>query len=500
MAQAKGRRARAGGAANAGLWTRRALWMLLGLLLARLGLNAVTVIPVHFDEAQYWAYGRELAFGHFSKPPLVGWLILAATSALGDTLFSLRLFAPVMHLLIGGLVFLTARRLYDARTGFWAAALYSFAPGVMISAHLMTTDPVMMAGWALALYALVRAMELRPGAGLGWWALAGLGVGLAMLGKYTAIAFPLGALGYALVSRETKGGARGAGVAALVGLAVLAPNLVWNAANGFVTVAHLGDNAELGRGSWINPGKLAEFLGAQFGVIGPVAFPAAVAGILASLRGADWRGRLLVWMSAPLLGVMCVQAFLSEANANWAAPAYVAGVILAARWLLARDWRRALPAQVGVGAAALGVVWAAGAVYAAWGTELPRLYDPFKKMRNGGPFCELALTAMEAEGADALLSNDRRRLSECLYRGGMGFGDAAIWHPEGAPSNHMEFRSRLVAGDRRLMVLAVTNPELGARIAGRFATALPLGEGSFATHGDRRVDYALWLVEGFRGY
>ena len=37
-------------------------------------------VPVHFDEAQYWAYGHELAWGHFSKPPLVGWVILAATA------------------------------------------------------------------------------------------------------------------------------------------------------------------------------------------------------------------------------------------------------------------------------------------------------------------------------------------------------------------------------------------------------------------------------------
>jgi 4-amino-4-deoxy-L-arabinose transferase-like glycosyltransferase len=503
MAQAKPRAARrkAEAPADRAAWTRRALWLLVALWLGRLALNAFTVIPVHFDEAQYWAYGRELALGHYSKPPLTGWLIELASRLFGDTLFALRFFAPMMHLLIGGLIFLSARRLFDARTGFWAAVIYSLAPGVAISAHLMTTDPVMMSGWALALYALIRAQE-RPDAAPGWWALSGFGVGLGMLAKYTAIAFPLGLLGYALFSRErpvTPGARRGALIAAGAGLAALSPNLWWNAANGFVTVAHLGENAELSTGPMVNPGELAEFLGAQLGVIGPVAFPAVLAG-LAVLSRRDPRTRLLAWLAAPLLIAMSVQAFLSGANANWAAPAYVAGAILAARWLLERDWLRALRAHAALGLAALAVVWGLGGVYAVWATDLPRVADPFKKMRIGGPFCELALTAMEAEGADALASNDRRRLSECLFYGGLDFEDAAIWDPDGAPSNHFEFRSRLEAGDDRLMVLALNARRGTQAILSRFETAQPLGEGRFATHSDRAEPWSLWLVQGFRGY
>ena len=82
-----------------------------------------------------------------------------------------------------------------------------------------------------------------------------------------------------------------------------------------------------------------------------------------------------------------------------------------------------------------------------WARDLPRFADPFKKMRNGGPFCEAALSAMEGEGAQVLLSNDRRRLSECLFEGGMDFKDVAVWDPDGVPSNHFEFRSRLAPGD-----------------------------------------------------
>lgn len=508
-ARAKGRpRSKA---AEAKLWGERTAWLLLGLCLLRLAINGLSLIPIHFDEAQYWAYGRELAFGHYSKPPLVGWLIELSTSIFGDTLFGLRFFAPLAHLAIGALIFLTARRLFDARTGFWAALVYSAAPGVSISALLMTTDPPMMAGWALALYASVRIAEVRPGKKTpepwAWWAVMGFGIGAGMLAKYTGGVFVVGALGYALMSRErpiAPTRRKGAMIAAGTALLTLSPNLIWNAGHGFVTFAHLGENAEIrpDRGL-VHPDELGEFLGAQFGVIGPVAFLAVLAALAMFARAearSDWKARLLAWQTAPLLVAMCVQALLSQAQPNWAAPAYVAGSILAARFLLARDWSRALRLHAWIGGVALAAVLALGAVYMVWAQDLPRSPDPFKKMRIGGPFCEAALSAMEGEGAEALLSNDRRRLSECLFQGGLDFPDAAIWDPDGRPSNHFEFRSRLEAGDARLFLLAVEGEALGEDIAARFVSAIPLGVGEFRTHEDRSVRYTLWLVEGFEGY
>ncbi|MEM1313115.1 MAG: glycosyltransferase family 39 protein [Pseudomonadota bacterium] len=500
-------------AAETALWRRRAAWMLLGLCAARLALNWFTVIPVHFDEAQYWAYGQERALGHYSKPPLVGWVILGTTEWLGSTLFGLRAFSPAAHLIIGALVYAIGARAGDARLGFWSAAVYSAAPGVSVSAHLMTTDPVMMVGWALGLYALMRAMEVKPTKKTpepwGWWALAGVSVGLGMLAKYTAVALPLGALGYAFFSREDLPGAKtrrqGAVLALVCGAAMLTPNLIWQASNGFVTILHLGENSEVGSGgARIDPADLGEFWGAQLGVFGPVAFLALAAAlwgaaVLSSRGDGDWRDRLLLWSSAPLLLAMSVQALLAGANANWAAPAYVGGSVLAARWLLGRGavWMKA---TLWSGAALFAAVWTLGVVYAFAGDALPRTPDPFKKMRIGGPFCELALNAMESEGAEVFLSNDRRRISECQFYGGLTFEDVAVFSPDAVANNHVEFRSRLEAGDPRPMVLAVESAVEARRIAALFETAEAVGQGAFATHSDRETGYSLWYVEGFKGY
>ena len=197
-------------------WGALTLALIALVALLRLAINALDLVPIHFDEGQYWAYGQELAAGHFSKPPLVGWLIQFTTSLGGDTSFALRLGSIVCHGLIAFLLFLCGTWLWDGRTGFWAAAGYTAAPGVTASAMIMSTDPVMMTGWALALYAWIRAAE---GGARIWWAVLGGALGLAMLAKYTALAFAAGAVGYALFSARGRDVA-GVLTAVVVGLLV----------------------------------------------------------------------------------------------------------------------------------------------------------------------------------------------------------------------------------------------------------------------------------------
>ncbi|MEM6904515.1 MAG: glycosyltransferase family 39 protein, partial [Pseudomonadota bacterium] len=209
------------------LWT---LAFLAAFLAVRLAVNAAELVPVHFDEAQYWAYGQELAWGYFSKPPLVGAAIRLTTDLFGDTLFALRIASPVAHALVAWLIFATARRLFDGRTGFGAAVGYTAAPGVGVSSMIVSTDPIMMVFWGLALYGTVRARE----GGAPWWALVGAAIGAGMLAKYTMVAFAVGLLGWVMLSAERRDW-RGLGIAALAALVVFSPNLLWNLQNGFAT-------------------------------------------------------------------------------------------------------------------------------------------------------------------------------------------------------------------------------------------------------------------------
>src|ERR1700736_6017691 len=53
------------------------------------------------DEAQYWSWSHHLAFGYFSKPPVIAWLIWATTGLAGNNEWAVRLAAPLMHAATG---------------------------------------------------------------------------------------------------------------------------------------------------------------------------------------------------------------------------------------------------------------------------------------------------------------------------------------------------------------------------------------------------------------
>ena len=61
------------------------------------------------DEAQYWSWSRHLAFGYFSKPPVVAWLISATTALAGNDEWGVRLAAPLVHAATGIVIALIGR-------------------------------------------------------------------------------------------------------------------------------------------------------------------------------------------------------------------------------------------------------------------------------------------------------------------------------------------------------------------------------------------------------
>ena len=219
---------------------------------------------------------KEPAFGYYSKPPLIAWLIAATTAVCGDGEACVRLASPILHTVTAWVIYLIGRDLYDARVGFWSGIVYATLPGVSVSTGLISTDVPFLLCWALALWAFVR---LRRSDGLGDALILGGAIGLGFLARY-GMAFFVGSMIVALwvtprgegLAHLGRGRWRGvvAGVARLV---VTSPNLYWNLAKGFATIGHTADNAKWS-GSLVHPLKALEFLGAQFGVFGPVLFGA----------------------------------------------------------------------------------------------------------------------------------------------------------------------------------------------------------------------------------
>src|SRR5215472_879802 len=297
------------------------LLAITGLRLLWLLLQPADLYP---DEAQYWFWAQHPALGYYSKPPLVAWLIALTTGLLGDTEFAIRLSAPLLHAGTAVFVYAIGLRLYDSRIGLWSALAYASLPGASISAFIISTDAPLLLFWAAALYAFIRA---REDSGWGWWLAVGFACGLGLLAKYAMFYWIFSASGYVLLVRRERRHLRPLLTAIGVALLIYAPNFWWNWHNGFVSYIHVKDNAGLDE-ALIHPDAFFEFFASQFAVFGPFFFAGLIALAASPRTFAEPPARLLAFFALPTLTMMLVVSFLSRANANWAAPAFVSATVL----------------------------------------------------------------------------------------------------------------------------------------------------------------------------
>ena len=325
-------------------YARYTLLLLSVLLIGRLAAIMLSPLDLGPDEAQYWRWGQTFEWGYYSKPPLIAWLIGSVTHIFGDSSWAVRLPAPLLHTITAGLIFSIARRMEDARTGFYAVLIYILMPGVTFSSGVMTTDSVLFVFWALALGAL---WQMRAG-GASWRMSLGLGlaIGAGFLAKYAMIYFVIGIALTLLIDRPTRQAfnLRNSGLVIFGALAVLAPHIGWNLAHDLQTLSHTADNANWGA-DLFHPENAVKFLVDQMGVFGPVSFLTLLAGIGLTLRSGeqtpDSSGRWLLCFFLPVLLIILGQAITSRAHANWAATAYVTASLFVARWMASDE--RLLP-------------------------------------------------------------------------------------------------------------------------------------------------------------
>lgn len=482
------------------VWLHRLLLLVAAVTAVRVVTLYTSGLELFFDEAQYWTWSLDPAFGYYSKPPMVAWLIAATTAVCGDGEACVRLSSPLLYAVSTAFVWLTALRLFDARTAFWSAATFLTLPGVSVSSGLVSTDVPLLLFWSVALYAYVR---MREGGGIGWWLLLGAALGLGLLSKYamTYLLLSLGLL--ALVSAEDRRRLLSpGGLAALAfGLAIWAPNLAWNAAHGFASIAHTADNVNIGGGSLLNPDKMAEFFGSQFGVFGPILFGALLLLILDMRRlGADARFRLLLCFTLPVIVLILGQSLMSRAHANWAAVSYVAGAILVPAWLLTRArgvaWLRASLALHLVAAA---LVYNADGIVRAAGIEPSARHDPFARMRGWSELGE-RVGAHFADHPDAvLLADERRHLVELIYYSRPRPEAVVKWSPTERVFDHYDLTTDIRDhADRRFIL--VTRHFGAGHVTPRFEAATLLEDVRVRTHPDAELHFEVYLLERFKGY
>lgn len=231
------------------------------------------------DELYYLACAAHPDWGYVDHPPLSIWLLWLQTALFGDSLLALRLLPAIAGagaVLVAGLL---ARELGGDRHAQRLAAVAAFcSPYLLATSHFYSMN---VFEWLfVSLLALLAARILGRGMARGWTVFGAL-AGLALLNKLLVGVFAVGLIGGMLLRPERRELARpgiylGGALAALL----LAPHIVWQVLNDWPTLEFMA-RASAEKNAPITPLEL--FTG-NIILVGPLAIPLAVWGLVALLR------------------------------------------------------------------------------------------------------------------------------------------------------------------------------------------------------------------------
>jgi len=535
-------------------------WLLFtAVVLYRLWFIAHWPYDLYVDEAQYWDWAQSLDWGYYSKPPLLAWLMAPALALLGDSPFAVKLMpqlvlvlaALVVGAITGRLATWRARMrsgpmpVSPAQLGAWAALAFLTLPLVGVGSVFVSVDAPLLLFWALALWLALGVLEpprdqpTQQARRAGAWLALGLVCGLGLLSKYTMLLFaPL-----LLLAVWTVHGLSGLWrwlrqpgpwLTLALAAALLAPNLLWNAQHGWPTVQHTAEIAHSDAAGLQWQGLMGFWL-AQFGVMGPLLFAMALlaifSGLRSGLRGGSRPGvasaesiaesgvasaaePTLLAFSLPLLLGFGGLALFGQANANWAATAFVALVPLTWLWAYGpgtatRASPRLRPRLLWLGAALFlnGMVMLAGyhwPVVRGWlGLPENGRTDFAKRARGWTELAEQLRPLLQAHPGCAVAGTDRTITAELRYE--LRPADVRAWRPHARVFHHFDLMRALrpqeqAAGQCVLLVAAVA-PEFAAMSVapGLRLEARHLGVLAVALHGavpsGYRLDYTVWRLD-----
>ena len=294
-------------------------------------------VGLHTDEAYYWVWSQRLDWGYFDHPPMIAWMARLFTELFGNNLFAVRLPAVIAWLVSTYVVFRISADLFRSRLTGWVAALvFVSLPIFQVGFHVIGPDSPLMLFTSLAYLFVYRAVSKNGKAAD--WVLAGLCVGLAMLGKYTAVLVPA-AIFLSLVFTG-KGRQQlltpWPWLAGIIALVVFSPVIAWNAQNEWASFLFQWEHGTAtNRGFAIS--KIITYLLQQMSSVLPWVFVAmAIAGIRLFRKRIDASRQALIfvvttfWFPLVFFGVT---GSISKSMHNWPVIAYLSGSILLGGWL-----------------------------------------------------------------------------------------------------------------------------------------------------------------------
>lgn len=282
------------------------------------------------DEVYYWTYALYPDWSHFDHPPMVGWVIqLFSLNLLLDSEFFIRLASVVMMTANTYIIFCIGKELKDARTGLYAALLYtaSIYAFVITGIFIMPDTPLMLF-WLLALWMAMKSEKNQNLIFFGFFA------GLAMLSKYSGVFLWVGMGLYILIFNRKQLKNPYLYLSLLISAICCIPILYWNIKYNF---ASLSFHSERVGGGALNFSTFGTELAGEFFYNNPVNFVLAIITVVAvfkkRLNLEKSAQRLILCIALPMIALFWVFSLTRPTLPHWNAPAYVLLILLSAAYL-----------------------------------------------------------------------------------------------------------------------------------------------------------------------
>ncbi len=356
------------------------------------------------DEAYYWICSRHLDLSYFDKGPGAAWTIAFGTHLFGDTVFGVRWPAVLLSAGTGIIIYALASRLFSPRVGFWSVIVCGVAPMFAVGSILMTIDPISLFFWAAAALAFWKALQ---SADFTAWAITGLCLGLGALAKYTNLVELVSFTVFCASRREFRREFRRPGFYLMIAatLVCATPMIIWNSQHDWITVRHLAHRGALDQAWRFSPADFGTFIGQQAGVISPAIFLGVMIALFLPAAPEHRLARsYLLSLFLPLFSLYATLSLNHSAQANWTAPAYLAGFILmVSAWLpLIATRRLKAVAWTALVLAAIETILLHDNMHLL---HLPEGRDPMDRAHGWAAMAEAAQERKAAYQADFLLSN-----------------------------------------------------------------------------------------------
>lgn len=380
--------------------------LLLSLPLLKAVLMQSAGLELHFDEAQYWEWSRQLDGSYYSKGPLVAWLIALSETLFGHGDWQVRLPAWLAYSGFLALLFYFTQHVWNSLVASWWALLLGLTTPLFFTlGSVMTTDVMLLLLWTWGLWAAWRA--LFRGRSLAWYEF-GAAVGLGGLTKLSIVLLPLFVGVWLLLTRAGREQLKTLHpwLAALLALVLFSPAVLWNAQHGWVMFRHELGHVAHDEWSLIS---LLDFLLTQLFALSPLVVLAAASALWR--RPASEQQRFLWYSSLFLLGFFLIKSFSAKVQLNWAAPSYIGFLILFAGQL--PDLTRLKRTFVYVGVFVSLTMIAIG--HFPYSFDLASQHDPFRKMRAWQePVQALRASLTEADKSISFILTDSYTLASEL--------------------------------------------------------------------------------------